>query len=261
MASDVILPNLLDLSGRRYLVTGASSGIGRDTAVLLGQLGANLVLAARNAERLAETQAMLTQQDHACETVDLGDSKGIAVWFDALVKKYGALDGFVHCAGLSAILPLRATPLAKYEEIMAVNVTAAYELAKAFRQPTRRKPQAAIVLLSSVMGAVAQPAHSAYCTSKTAIVGLTRALAIELARENIRVNCVMPGSLDAAVGGGMGATADAVGEANYAELVRKHPLGLGQPRDVSSAIAFLLADTSRWITGASLAVDGGYTAN
>lgn len=249
--------NPMSLDGRTVLVTGASAGIGRETAILLSQLGARLVLVARDAQRLEETRCKLAGGNHRIATVDLADTAGIPLWFTAMASQSGPLHGLVHSAGLGAILPLRATSLHKFEEIMAINVTAAFVLAKCFRQPSTRAVQASIVLISSVMGAVAQPAHSAYCTSKTALLGLTRALAIELAREQIRVNCVMPGSLDA----GMGATPDAVGEANHAELVRKHPLGLGQPRDVAHAVAFLLADSARWITGATLAVDGGYTAH
>lgn len=141
---------------------------------------------------------------------------------------------------------------------MRVNVVAASALAKGFRQRGVFVEGGSIVLLSSVMGLVGQPGQSLYSATKGALVAMTRSLALELAREQIRVNCVAP----AVVMTGMSEQLKQnVSPEQFAQITAMHPLGLGRGEDVASAVAFLLADTARWITGTTLVVDGGYTAH
>ena len=251
------MKNPLDLTGRVLLVTGASSGIGRETAVLLSQLGARIVLVGRNSERLAETVRNLSGTGHCTEAFDLAQTEQISAWLKDLCTVTGPLNGLVHCAGIHSTMPLRVLSPRVFEQVYRINVSAAAMLAKGFRQTGCYIPGGSIVLVSSVMGLVGEVAVSAYSSSKAAVLGLTRALALELAREKIRVNCVVPGLVKTEMTAQLRRS---LSPDQVSAIESRHPLGLGEPRDVAHAIAFLLADTASWITGSGLVVDGGYTA-
>ena len=251
--------NPMDLSGRTILVTGASSGIGRETCVVLAELGARLVLVGRRPEELECTRSSLAPGDHRVESCDLVNLEAIPGWLKSLADAVGPLDDLVHSAGVHFTLPLRATTVRQFDDLMRINVDAAFMLAKGFRQKNVRRSgsSAGIVFLSSVMGLIGQVGISAYSASKGALVSMAKSLALELAREGIRVNCVAPGVVRTR----MAENAEQVLTAEqYQTIEGLHPLGTGTPRDVAHAIAFLLADTGRWITGTTLVVDGGYTA-
>jgi NAD(P)-dependent dehydrogenase (short-subunit alcohol dehydrogenase family) len=164
----------------------------------------------------------------------------------------------VHCAGVLSQQPLRALDASKFEAVQRVNVTAAAMLAKGFRQKGCCAPNSSIVLVSSVMGLVGQAGIPAYSTSKAAVAGLTRCLAMELARESIRVNCVAPGMVRTEM---TEKFFEFVSDEYVKGIEALHPLGFGTARDVANAIAFLISDAARWITGSTLVVDGGYTAH
>jgi NAD(P)-dependent dehydrogenase (short-subunit alcohol dehydrogenase family) len=250
--------NPLDLSGQTILVTGASSGIGRETARLISQLGAHVVVAGRNEERLTETVRSLDGEGHRAELFDLSSVDEIPSWLKRISASFGPLHGLVHSAGTIKLRPLRALNSQTVEDLMSINVNAAIGLAKGFCQKNVHAPSGSIVFLSSVTGLTGQAGLAAYAASKGAIVALTRALAVELAAEGIRVNCVAPGLVTTEMGQGqLGLLTPEQGAA----LEAMHLLGFGCARDVSNAIAFLLAETARWITGTVLVVDGGYTAH
>ena len=188
------MPNPLDLSGRTIVVTGASSGIGRETSIVLGELGARLVLAGRQRDELERTAAALPPGDHRIESFELTNLDAIPAWLKGVADAIGPLDDLVHSAGVHFTLPLRATTPQQFSDLMRVNVDAAFALAKGFRQKSVRRAgsSSGVVFLSSVMGLVGQTGISAYSASKGALVSLTKSLALELARENIRVNAVAP---------------------------------------------------------------------
>jgi NAD(P)-dependent dehydrogenase (short-subunit alcohol dehydrogenase family) len=195
---------------------------------------------------------------HRVELLDLGQTERLPAWLKEVAAEFGPLEGLVHCAGTQLIRPLRLLTEAEVEGLMSVNFTAALMLAKAFRQREVRAPSgSSVVFVSSVMGMVGAAGRSVYCASKGALDSLARALALECAREGIRVNCVAPGYVKTEMLRQAEAT---LAEEHLARIQEQHPLGFGEPRDVAHAIAFLLADTGRWITGSTLVVDGGYTA-
>jgi NAD(P)-dependent dehydrogenase (short-subunit alcohol dehydrogenase family) len=250
--------NPLDLTGSTILVTGASSGIGRETAHLISQLGARVVLVGRNEERLSETLQRLEGDGHRIAPFDLSSTDEIPHWLKSTSAASGPFQGLVHCAGVHKLRPLRVLNSKAVEDVMRINAGAAIGLARGFCQKDVCAPDSSIVFLSSVAGLTGQAGHAAYAASKGAIIALTKALAVELAGEHIRVNCVAPGVVTTEMGQGL---LEMLSPEQGMALEAMHLLGLGRPRDVAYAIAFLLGETARWITGSVLVVDGGYTAH
>jgi NAD(P)-dependent dehydrogenase (short-subunit alcohol dehydrogenase family) len=249
--------NPYSLADKRILITGASSGIGRSCAVELSRLGAQIILVARSAEQLEETRGMMQGSNHHVEQFDLTCGEKVVTWMKNLCVKTGAIDGIVHSAGVFLAMPIRATTQEMFEKIISTNLTSSYFLAKAFRQKGVKGPKGSMVLIGSVMSFVGQPALSAYCSSKSALIALSKSLALEFASEGIRVNVVAPGSVATPMAK-VGETT--LPEAAFKEIEAKHPLGIGAPEDIAYACGYLLSEASRWVTGTTLVVDGGYTA-
>jgi NAD(P)-dependent dehydrogenase (short-subunit alcohol dehydrogenase family) len=250
--------NPLNLTGRRILITGAASGIGRATAILVSRLAGCVAGVDQNREGLAEAMSALEGDGHTCHACDLRDLSSVAHWMTNLAEQTGPLHGLVHAAGLPCTAPLRVLEPDVYRDVWTVNTEAALALVRAFQS---RKVYAgdhgSIVLISSVMAIVGSPTIVGYSMSKAALIGMARSMALELAPKHIRVNCVAPGFVRTPMYSRVVGFWDAEQETRITAL---HPLGLGDPEDVANAIAFLLADASRWITGSVLTIDGGYTA-
>jgi NAD(P)-dependent dehydrogenase (short-subunit alcohol dehydrogenase family) len=247
----------LDLNGRVILVTGASSGLGRATAILLSRLNARLIIAGRNAERLAETRAALQGGPHGAEVFDLAQADQIPRWIKGLAAQYGPLSGLAHLAGILSARPLKVLDPGHFEEVLRTNVVSAAQLVRGMRQNGCAAVPASAVLVASVMGLVGASGVAAYSASKGAVVALGRSLALEVAREKIRVNVLAPGFVETEMTDRLRTMLTAE---QYAAIEAMHPLGIGRPEDVAHAAAFLLSDASRWVTGSTLVVDGGYTA-
>ncbi len=250
--------NPMLLTGRRYLVTGASSGIGQATSVMLSRLGARLVCCGRNSQRLEETCGLLSGQGHSAETYDLMDLDGVSDWVKTIGERMGGLHGLVHAAGLQSPMPLYRIKRMQWEKMRSANLDSLIELVRGFQSSQAYAGEfGRIVLLSTVLASSGSPGRSAYAATKGAIEGLIPSLALELAPRKICVNAIAPAFVKTPMYEDM---ARFWNPDQLAEVERRHPLGFGEPDDVAGAIAFLLADTGRWITGTVLHVDGGYLA-
>ncbi len=250
------MTNPMDLHGKAILVTGASSGLGREASRCLSELGARTVLVGRNKEKLLETASSLQGTGHHVEAFDLSQIEETPAWLENLSKVVGPLDGLVHCAGVILAQPIRAWNLNETEALMRINVYAGLALAKVFRQKTVHNPGASLVFMSSIAALHGQPGLVTYAASKGAIIGLTKSLALELVRDSVRVNCIAAGTVATEM---LELMKVRLTSEQIKAVADKHPLGIGRPRDVANAIAFLVSDASRWITGTTLVVDGGCT--
>jgi len=246
---------LTSLAGRRILITGASSGIGRATAIMAAQLGAELVLVARREDELQATRRQLERPDsHTVKTGDLADSEFVR----SLVSAIGPCDGFVHAAGVSQIVPASLTSSAMLAKLGHVNCGAFVELMGAFaRRDNRREHPFSAVAVASVAATAGWTGGTAYCATKGALVAAVRALAVELAPQGVRVNAVSPSGIDTPL---YAAQAKMDPAAAAARIAATQPLGLGTPEQVAAPICFLLGDAASFITGIDLPIDGGYLA-
>lgn len=251
------MKNPMDLSGSTYLITGASSGIGRATALLLDELGASLILVGRKEAELEKTAAQL-QKPATIEALNLADMGEIPSWLKKLTATTGPLDGLVHSAGMQATTPLRIITEKQLQDTLDINLKSAIGLAKGFRQKGVCRTPGSIVFISSVASRIGQPGQIAYAASKAGLEAACRCMAMELARENIRVNAILPGLVRTEMAERWFQIAT---PEQAARMEAAYPLGLGEARDIAYAAAFLLNNaTGRWITGTSVVVDGGCSA-
>jgi NAD(P)-dependent dehydrogenase (short-subunit alcohol dehydrogenase family) len=249
--------NPMSLHGRTVLVTGASSGIGRATAIYASRLGAKVVICGRNAERLSAVLAELHGRDHVVQVFDLAKLDEIMLWLKSVCAEVGPLHGLAHCAAVQATRPIQAINPGFVEEILLQNLGAALMLAQAFRLKACHQPQASLVFVSSSAALRTAPGNVVYAASKGGIISAVKGLGVELVRDGVRVNAVAPAMVDTPMSAQF---REILSEENFQKVIAMHPLGFGQPEDVAAAINFLLADTARWITGSVLCVDGGFLA-
>ena len=240
------------LEGKRILVTGASSGIGRQIAVSCSQMGATIVGTGRDAAKLDETLALLSAGEHLMISADLTRASGRDAVITAITNP---LEGIVHCAGISRLSPVRMMNEAHLLEIMAINVNAPMLLTQGLMRKQKIQSGGSIIFISSIAAHIGVPGVAGYSGSKAALIGMMRCLAMEVIKRKIRVNCLSP----AMVNSPLLEQAYLVGSLGQEE--KNYPLGFGEPEDVANACIFFLSEASRWITGTTLVMDGGLTIN
>lgn len=246
--------NPFSLKDKIILVTGASSGIGRAIAVECSRLGANVILTARNLERLKETLlSMDNSQQHQMVIGDLSDEEDLLGLIQSVKQP---LDGIVQCAGFTIPKPFQFVTEDNIDSIMKVNYKAPIILTQMLLKKKKINKGASIVFISSISGVwVSYVAGSLYSGSKGAINGLVKGMAIELASKSIRVNCVNPGMIETNILGG-----GEISNEQLQEDIKRYPLGrYGKPEEVAYAAVYLLSNASSWVTGSNLLIDGGYT--
>lgn len=247
--------NPLDLTGRHILVTGASSGIGQACAILLSQLGATVVLVARDEIRLKQTLNFMQNGNHKIVLFDLLNLDQYSDLFD-LCANTKKLDGLIHAAGVGPALPIQAITHKQMSLVMTLNFYAFLELVKWFSKK-KYSHGGSIVGVSSVSSVAGWQGVSLYGGSKAAMDSSVRSLAIELAPKGIRVNSVVPSNIRTPM---LSEVLAVGGEEAESVIQAKQPLGIGEPVDVANAVAFLLSNAAKFITGTNLVVDGGYLA-
>jgi NAD(P)-dependent dehydrogenase (short-subunit alcohol dehydrogenase family) len=253
----------LSFKGKTAFVTGGGSGIGLETALTLADLGADLALLDWTPGAAAETANRIEKLGRRALAFegDAGDEKTVVDAFAATQQKLGPVDVAVACAGvLGDGGPVFETPLADFERVMGVNVRGSFLLVREAARQMRPRRSGAIVLLSSLDGLQAEHGMFSYCTSKGALLNLARAAALDLARDQVTVNCVCPSVTRTPLLEGRLATLPN-GEEVLRSYAERHPLGrVLTPRDIASAIAFVASPLATGITGAALPVDAGIGA-
>jgi 3-oxoacyl-[acyl-carrier protein] reductase len=242
---------MFDLSGMTALVTGASGGLGSAIAKALSDQGARLAVSGSNAEKLEAFRASLGG-DHVALPCNLSD--GAAV--DALVPQAvealgGKLDILVNNAGVTRDNLLMRMKDDEFEQVIAINLEAAFRLMRAAAKPMMKARFGRIVSITSVVGATGNPGQANYVASKAGLVGMSKAVAQELATRGITVNCVAPGFMTSAM-------TDALNEQQRSAILGKIPAGsMGSGEDIGAAVVYLASREAGYVTGQTLHVNGG----
>lgn len=244
--------NIIDLSKKNYIVTGAGSGIGRETAKVLSQQGARVIMLDLNQEGLEETQSLLDGNGHMSKACDLTDFESLPSLVTEVVDQCGSIDGLVHCAGISSRKPLNVLKAEGFTKVMDVNFYSFVELVRLVTKKKHFNDGGSIVVMSSISSIRGYKAKSEYCVSKAAVDAFVRCMALELADRKIRVNSVMAAEVLTPLALKARETNASVGASDF-----NAPLGPSDPYEVANTIAFLLSDATKTITGTSVLIDGG----
>ena len=246
------MKNIIDLSGKKILVTGASSGIGRSASILLSQVGASVVLAGRNENRLKE--ALSNMEDpgkHRYYICDLSQLESIPDLIQYAIGYDGRkLDGLVHSAGIAEPVPIQAINNRNIQNVMNVNYYAFLFLVKEYIKK-RNNNGGSIVGISSTIAHYPSKCMALYAGSKSALEGAISTLSKELAPKGIRINSVVPGDTDTPM--------KHAALALNPDLIYNQLLPTASPEDIANAILFLLSSASSFVTGRHYYVDGGYS--
>lgn len=250
--------NSFSLQNKTIVITGASSGIGRGCAIECSKYGAHLILIARNEQELSRTQSLLSE-DTKSEIIvsDITKDEDLENKLSEKIGILGKISGFIHCAGIEKTIPLKKQNPQLFNDVFNINVVAGFEIAKLLSLKKYKADSTSFVFISSVAGLVGEVGKTIYSASKGAVVSGARSMAMELVKSNIRVNAISPAMVNTPILENMFQN---IGEEAATKIAEKHPLGIGDVKDVANAAIFLLSDASRWITGTNLVVDGGYSA-
>ena len=244
--------NPFSLSGKYIFITGAASGIGRAAAIECSKMGANLIITDRSQEQLKETLLMLEKGDHSLLICDLTDYDQIS----AIVEKLPKIDALFSNAGIVKTLVTQFSEQNDVTEIFNINTFPSIYIVQLLLKYKRLNKGASIVFTSSMSGVFCGLiGGSIYGASKAALMGFTKALALELAPRNIRVNTIHPGMINTNL-----LNNSVMSKDQLEEDAKKYPLKrYGKPEEVAQAVVYLFSDATMWMTGTCLLIDGGYS--
>ena len=244
--------NPYSLKGKTILITGASSGIGKATAIECSKMGANVIITARNEAKLIQVMTELEGEGHQMILCDLSNETDI----NNMVSELPDVQGVINNAGYTKILPVQFINAEELNSILQVNTVAPMLLLQKLLKKKKIKKGASIVFTSSLAGlGCCTVGNSMYSATKGAISAFVRCVALELAPKRIRVNAVCPAMVDTGI-----LNSGTITEEQLAIELNNYPLGrFGNPSDIALAMVYLLSDASSWITGDNLVLDGGLT--
>lgn len=242
-----------DFTAKNFIVTGASSGMGRQIALELAEAGAKVLAIARREKELQNLQ-VLYPECIVPDSLDVCDEEKLENTIKNFVKQYGKIDGAVHAAGISKLTPLRAYDKNEAKQIMDISFWAAIKLMQIATKIKYSNTGSSFLAFSSVAAMHSDKGLFAYASAKAAIKIAMKTFAKETANRKIRVNVISPGWVNTNMTRGLEETH------NLSEVNNSSLLGCGNPEDVSGMVLFLLSDRAKWITGTDIIVDGGYLA-
>ena len=243
----------MGLEGRVALVTGSSQGIGQACAVRLVQAGASVALAARNEEKLASVAKQITGSGGTAATfkMDVASEEDVKSAVRAVIAQFGKIDILINNAGITRDQLIMRMKRADWDEVLNTNLTGAYSCIQQVIGSMLKQRWGRIINVTSIFGQIGQSGQANYAASKAGLIGLTMAVAREVASRNITVNAVAPGFIDTAMTGALPADMKE-------SMVKMIPLGrIGSDLDVANAVAFLASEEAGYITGHVLNVNGG----
>ena len=246
--------DVFNLNGKHILVTGASSGIGKETAVLLSKLGAKVSIVARREDALKDTVDAMEGTDNRFFICDLSNTEDISGLVSDVVSSAGPIDGLIHCAGIGVNMPIAVTKTGTIETVMKTNFYSFAELIRLFSKKKNFNTGASFVGVSSVASIRGDKTQGAYAASKAAMNAYVHPAAKELADKGIRVNTVAFGVIRTE------AFKKFLESGGQDSALKDQYLGYGEPSDAANLLAFLVSDASRLITGSTIVCDGGYTS-
>ena len=242
-----------DLNGRVALVTGGSRGIGKAIAEALARRGATVMVADVAADLASTTAAGIVASGGSAEAVpfDVTDQASVDSGVEGIMSRHGRIDILVNNAGITRDQLAMRMKRAEWDAVLSVNLTGAFTCSQAVLRPMMKQRSGRIISISSVVGQMGNAGQANYAASKAGIIGLSKALAREVASRNVTVNVVAPGLIDTDM-------TRALPEAVQKDWLTKVPLGrFGSPEDVAAAVCFLASDEAAYVTGQVLAVNGG----
>lgn len=248
----------IDLQGKIYLVTGASSGIGRMTSIYLSQHGATIALIARRKEMMKETLLQMEGAKHSIYYCDLSDLGTIEPLIQQIISEKGPLSGIVYCAGIAPSRPLAMMRKKDFELAMTINCYSYIEMVRCLSKKGNYLLGSSCIAISSISSLIGYKSKIAYCSSKAALDAATRCMAKELAQKGIRINTIQPAWVDTFLYQRF--------QENWSEnmatseMVEKQLLGITSPEEIAAMAAYLLSDNARTITGSAFRIDSGYLA-